>query len=221
MIIMIDIIVSILLIISGYIYISCYLNNLKITNVNMEVLSVDNKKIIYLISIIVLSVFLTIFFNRVYSDKIIYQLKSLILVLILFPIAVIDFKVNKIPNQLILFALGLRVIIYIVEYINYPMEIMNIIKSDLLGAFIIGGFFFLLLLIFKNSIGMGDVKLFVVMGLYLGFFGILNAVFYSLIVSFFVSVSLLITKKKGKRDTIAFGPSILIGTVISIILMGV
>ncbi len=87
-----------------------------------------------------------------------------------------------------------------------------------LAAVIIGAFFTILLLIFKNSIGMGDIKLFCLMGLYLGLSGLLNAVFFSLLVSFFVSIAVLITKKKARNDTLAFGPMIFLGTLVSIIM---
>ena len=88
------------------------------------------------------------------------------------------------------------------------------------GAIIIGGFFLIILLIFKNSIGMGDVKLFALMGLYQGLLGVFNSVFFSLIVSFFISIILLMLKRKNRKDVIPFGPSIYIGTVVGIFLTG-
>lgn len=64
------------------------------------------------------------------------------------------------------------------------------------------------------------MKLFAVMGLYQGLWGAVNSVFFSLLASFVVSVALLISKKKGRKDTISFGPSILIGTIAAIGLAG-
>ena len=77
-----------------------------------------------------------------------------------------------------------------------------------------------LLLAFKNSIGMGDIKLFAVMGLYQGLWGVINSVFFSLAASFVISIAFLITKKKGRKDSIAFAPSIFVGTVVAICLAG-
>ena len=57
-------------------------------------------------------------------------------------------------------------------------------------------------------------------GLYQGIWGATNAVFFSLLVSFFLSVVLLILKRVTKKDVISFAPSILLGTVISILLSG-
>ena len=109
---------------------------------------------------------------------------------------------------------------YIPEFISSPATGFLILKDNLVGAAVIGIFFFLLFLVFKNSIGMGDIKLFAVMGLYQGLWGAVNSVFFSLVVSFVLSVGLLITRKKGRKDTIPFGPSILIGTAIAIGLAG-
>ncbi|NLJ15657.1 MAG: hypothetical protein GX346_00795 [Clostridiales bacterium] len=144
----------------------------------------------------------------------------MVLVLIIFPIAAIDLKLQKIPNCFILSALVIRGLIYIAEFIISVPAAFSTLKDGFLGAIILGGFFLLLLLIFKNSIGMGDIKLFVVMGLYQGLWGAINSVFFSLIVSFFISISLLIGKKKGRKDTIPFGPSVLLGIIIAIALSG-
>lgn len=67
---------------------------------------------------------------------------------------------------------------------------------------------------------MGDIKLFALMGLYQGLFGVFNSVFFSLIVSFFISIILLILKRKNRKDVIPFGPSIYAGTVVGIFLTG-
>ena len=72
----------------------------------------------------------------------------------------------------------------------------------------------------KNSIGYGDIKLFIVIGLMLGLEGIWGAVFMSLLVSFFVALFLLICKKKKRTDSIPFGPAIALGTFLSVFLTG-
>ena len=72
----------------------------------------------------------------------------------------------------------------------------------------------------RNSIGFGDMKLFLVMGLMLSLDGIWGAVFLSLVASFFISGYLIITKKKTRKDAIPFGPAIAIGTYLSVCLSG-
>lgn len=73
---------------------------------------------------------------------------------------------------------------------------------------------------YQGSIGAGDIKLFVVMGLLLGLDGIWSAIFLSLVLSFITAIYFLITKRKGKKDAMAFGPALAIGTWLSIFLTG-
>ena len=79
---------------------------------------------------------------------------------------------------------------------------------------------FLCTLLMKNSVGAGDMKLFVVMGLLLGMHGIWGAIFASLIVSFVVAIVLLVSKKKTRKDAIPFGPALVVGTFLSVFLTG-
>ena len=74
--------------------------------------------------------------------------------------------------------------------------------------------------IMKGGIGMGDIKLFSVMALFLSIDGLIPAVIFSFIISFFVAIYSLISRKKTKKDAIPFGPSLLIGTYLSIFLCG-
>lgn len=220
MTIAVDIIVSVLLIAVGYAFACCYPEKNDANVPDKNALRITPIRLAYLIANVVGIGTLIAIFEIVYCMDVIRQVKLLALVTFLFPIAAIDFRVRKIPNQLLLMALLIRVLIYVVEFAVSIPEALNILKDGILGAVVIAGFFFLLLLVFKNSIGMGDIKLFAVMGIYQGMWGALNAVFFSLLVSFFFSIVLLITRKKSRKDTISFGPSILLGTMIAMALAG-
>lgn len=215
-----DILLSLLLIGGGYVFVCHYLRKEKAKLRQWHVLELSTKRICYLLSAVCVAAVLVILFEMIYELHWISQWKLLRLVLLLFPIAVIDFRLQKIPNQLLLFMVAVRCLIYIIEYCVLGRAAFVILKDNVIGALAVGIFFLLLLLIFKNSIGMGDIKLFVAMGLYQGLWGVINSVFFSLAVSFVISVTLLITRKKGRKDTISFGPSILVGTVIAIALAG-
>ena len=220
MIIAADIILSIVLLIIGYVSACYYLNEVKWNSINFAVLKPTRNKIIYLCFGVVAAATLIVLFQTVYKPGIIPQLKLLTLVMVILPVAAIDLRLQKIPNQFMLAALVLRVLLYIPEFIISTTAAFSTLKDNLLGAVIVGAFFLLLFLIFKNSIGMGDIKLFAIMGLYQGLWGAINSVFFSLTVSFVVSVGLLIAGKKGRKDTISFGPSILLGTIIAVGLAG-
>lgn len=214
------IVLSALLTAAGYVFVCCYLQQVGFRVIDRQILKITPVRLGYLIANVVGIGTLLVIFEAVYSLDVIRQIKLLVLVAVLFPAAAIDFRVQKIPNQLLAAALLMRVLIYAAEFAVSVPDAVNTLKDGLLGAAVIGGFFLLLLLVFKNSIGMGDIKLFAVMGLYQGMWGALNAVFFSLLVSFFLSIVLLITRKKSRKDTISFGPSILLGTIIAMALAG-
>ena len=90
-------------------------------------------------------------------------------------------------------------VLYIAELVFSPSTVLDSLKDGVIGAAVIGLFFLLISLVFKNSMGMGDIKLFALMGLYQGLWGAFNSVFFSLLVSFFLALGLLISKKKKRR----------------------
>lgn len=214
------VLISLILLLAGYIYACYYFNGVKGFVVDKAALKLNPKKLLYLIFGLVSAGILIFLLESFYSLNTISQVKLLSLVMIMLPIAAIDLREQKIPNKLLLAALAIRIVIYVVEFCVSSAMAFATLKDNILGAVVIGAFFLLLLLIFKNSIGMGDIKLFAIMGLYQGLWGAINSVFFSLMASFVLSIGLLITKKKGRKDTISFGPCILIGTIIAISLAG-
>lgn len=215
-----EVALSLILLITGFFATYNYLHEIKWNKFEKDSVRITRNKLLYLVCGLAIAALLITLFQLVYKQTFITQVKLLVLVFIVLPCAAADYKVHKIPNQFIVTALIIRTIIYAPEFINSASSAFTVLKNDLIGAVVIGGFFLIILLIFKNSIGMGDVKLFAVMGLYQGLWGAINSVFFSLVVSFFISVFLLITKKKGRKDVISFGPSILLGTVVAIAISG-
>jgi leader peptidase (prepilin peptidase)/N-methyltransferase len=67
----------------------------------------------------------------------------------------------------------------------------------------------------NDAMGMGDVKLLAPIGLFLGLKTGLTALVISVVLAGVASAALIIFKRKGKRDTIPFGPYIVAGTYIS------
>ncbi len=211
---------SLILLFSGYVYTVSYFSDRKKFPSFSCLKEITKTRVLYLAFSIVSCATLICLFSLVYKTNIINQVKLLGLVCLLFPIAAIDFRKQKIPNQLLIVGLTYRAVVLAIEYLLDYKTAWSITKDCLIGALIIGVFFLILLLIFKNSIGMGDVKLFALIGLYQGLWGAINSVFFSLLAAFVVSIILLLTKKKTRKDTISFGPTILIGTIIAIGLSG-
>lgn len=155
-----------------------------------------------------------------YGSACIFTIKRLIVIGLLWPIAAADYREYRIPNKMILLGLGLRVLLIIPELLVDGKEALPVLLTEGIAA--IGAILICLvcMLVSRGSLGMGDLKLMVLMALYLGIEGICYAMFISVFVTFFVSVSLLFLKKKRRTDVIPFAPFILLGTFISFILTG-
>ena len=146
--------------------------------------------------------------------------KRLALLCVLWPIALTDLKTMRIPNAFILLGLALRLILIPFELLFGEPAFWQTLVQELIaaGALLLASF--LCALIIKNSIGFGDMKMFLVMGLLLGTQGVWAAVFLSLLICFFAAVFLLISKRKSRKDAIPFGPALVLGTYLAAYLTG-
>ena len=123
----------------------------------------------------------------------------------------IDYKITLIPDEAHLY-------IIIISIINILFNIQNIFDF-ILGAIVGGGIFFLIaylsrLLLKKEGMGFGDVKLMASLGLLLGVKNILVVSLLSFFIGAVVGIILLLTKKMKKDSYIPFGPFIVISVFI-------
>jgi prepilin signal peptidase PulO-like enzyme (type II secretory pathway) len=177
---------------------------------------------IYSCVMILINVSIMIFVSLFYKDNSLLQnVRMLSFMSLLWPIAFIDYKTNRIPNILIIFGLVYRVIILGFELLTVEDGVWWGLATDAIAAVAIGGVMLLASLIARNGIGFGDIKLMVVMCLLLGMSGVWAAIFFSLIIAFITAVALLITKRKKKQDLMPFAPAIMLGTYLAIILTGI
>ena len=157
-----------------------------------------------------------------YKKSFIFITKRLVLVSLLWPMAVYDFKEYRIPNKLVLSGLILRVLIFLAEIvtIGFPAVFTSLISECIaaVGAAVVC---LLCMLLSRGSLGMGDLKLLVMMALLLGVEGICYSMFVSVFFAFVCAIVLLISKKKGRKDHMPFAPCILAGTIVALILCGV
>lgn len=152
-----------------------------------------------------------------YSDFI-GAAKLTTLVTLLAPISYIDFKSRKIPNKLLLSGLIARVVFYIIEFFMGKEEITGILFSDLKGMLLGGGIFLIGALAAKNSIGMGDVKMFAVIGLFCGYTRTMAVIMFSLFLCFVTAIILLLLKRKSLKDSVPLAPFVFVGTFLAMVL---
>ena len=142
--------------------------------------------------------------------------KLILLLGILQMAAIVDFKKKIIPNLLIALGIGIRLVIYVLEFILVREDFFAIMINDLIGFGIGFGLLFIVALISRGGLGFGDVKLFGVIGLMSGAIGTYSTLLFSMVFSAVISIVLLLLKKKGRKDSIAFGPCILLGYLVVI-----
>lgn len=177
--------------------------------------------LIYSCVFVLLNLAIAVFFIYMYPENtFLYSAKRFCVLSLLWPIGLIDYKTYKIPNPFIVYGLVCRGLILVAELFFEPDLVLGEFVSELIVAAAVGVAAILCSVCIRNSIGFGDIKLFLVMGLLLGADGTWSAIFVSLIIAFILTLFLLITKKKGKKDVVAFAPSAMIGTYISVILTG-
>ncbi|MDW5300404.1 MAG: prepilin peptidase [Sedimentibacter sp.] len=122
-----------------------------------------------------------------------------LIISLLITISIIDLKHKIIPDSLNIVG-GITGIIFII------LE-KTILTDSLIGAGIGLGLFLLIALI-TNAMGGGDIKLMAVLGLIFGVKGVLFITLFSFVTGAVISLVLLITKVKSRKDEIPFGPFI-------------
>jgi leader peptidase (prepilin peptidase)/N-methyltransferase len=134
---------------------------------------------------------------------------GLVLVTFLVPIAVIDLDIKKIPNKLTAPAAVLAVVL---GAVLAPGDLPEQLAAGA-GALL---FFLAPTLIHKKGMGMGDVKLVGVLGLYLGR-AVVPAIFIALILGVVVGAAVIAMKgmSEGRRAKIPFGPFLAVGALIA------
>jgi leader peptidase (prepilin peptidase) / N-methyltransferase len=134
---------------------------------------------------------------------------GLVLVTFLVPIAVIDLDVRRIPNALTAPAAVLAIVL---GALLAPHDLPEQLAAG--AAALI--FFMLPALLSKKGMGMGDVKLAAVLGLYLGR-AVAPAIFIALILGVVVGVAVMTSTgvTAGRKVKIPFGPFLAAGALIA------
>jgi len=134
----------------------------------------------------------------------------------------IDLKYQIIPDSI---QVALFIFVLLFSAISYKLQVTNnyllLITNYLFSGFIVMAPILLLWLVTKGrGMGFGDVKLAFTMGVLLGIKGGLMALYIAFVTGAVTGVILLIGKKKGLKSKIAFGPFLVIGTVIVLFFFG-
>jgi leader peptidase (prepilin peptidase)/N-methyltransferase len=137
-------------------------------------------------------------------------LLGLALVLLLVPITLIDLDHRIIPNRLTLAGAILAPALVL-------LTVPDAIAEHLIAGAAGGGFFLIAALAYPRGMGMGDVKLAAVLGLFLGR-AVGPAILVALVAGTLVGVAVIARKgaQEGRKTAVPFGPFLALGGVVAL-----
>lgn len=147
-----------------------------------------------------------------------FVLNSFVAILLIISFFV-DMKAQIIPNETNFIGFLVGMILVFIKFTKNSAEAVDALLGMLTGA----GIFllialFALLIYRKVGMGMGDVKLMGMLGLFFGFANTVQIFVFSFFVGAIISIFLLVTKIKKSDDYIPFGPFIVAAAFITMFL---
>lgn len=123
-----------------------------------------------------------------------------------------------IPNCILIILMIFRSVLYVMELIIASEQAVFNIKRGLYGMLFWTVMFTVIRLVCKDKIGMGDIKIMIVAGYYLGIYRCSLMMLVVLVIAVADIILKMILKKMKAKDYISFGPYISIGGYIALIL---
>jgi leader peptidase (prepilin peptidase)/N-methyltransferase len=131
-------------------------------------------------------------------------------VALLIVISMIDFDTMDVYTSTTIFGIVTGILFTIFGY-----YLNGNFMGYIIGALIGGGVISIIILLTKGM-GWGDVEICGVCGLYLGIKLTIVTIFFSFIFGSIYGIALILTKKKGRKDQMPFGPFIAMAAVFAI-----
>jgi leader peptidase (prepilin peptidase)/N-methyltransferase len=129
----------------------------------------------------------------------------LIISCFLIVIFVYDLKYYLVSDKIVYPAIFISVLYDV--YLALIANQFSIFFSSILGAVSMGGFFLFWVLVSKGKwMGIGDIKIGILLGLFFGIYQLFTALFLTFFVGAFISLILIIMKKKKLKSEIPLGP---------------
>jgi leader peptidase (prepilin peptidase) / N-methyltransferase len=132
-------------------------------------------------------------------------------------LALIDLDVHRLPNAIVLpgYAVGAALLVPAALLIAQPGRLV----AAGVGAVALAAFYLLLAVARPGGMGMGDVKLAGVLGLFLGFQGwgaLVVGAFSAFVLGGIFSLGLMLARRAGRASRIPFGPWMLAGAWVGV-----
>ncbi|MGP4044791.1 prepilin peptidase [Streptomyces sp. 2A115] len=134
-------------------------------------------------------------------------------------LAVVDFKVQRLPDALTLSLAGAALALLAAAAAG--PEHAGDWPTALYGALALGGGYFVLFLINPNGMGFGDVKLALGLGAVLGWYGwgaVLLGTFAGFLFGGLYGMGLIVIRRAGRKTSIPFGPFLIAGAFVGLLI---
>jgi prepilin signal peptidase PulO-like enzyme (type II secretory pathway) len=129
---------------------------------------------------------------------------ALVVTALLLCITLVDLQIRRIPDELVLALLAWAVVQML--WLGQPDW-----RAAVIGLAVAGGLFFVLALIGRGVVGLGDVKLEAALGALLGYPAVLAAMAAGVIAGGLAAAVLLLTRRAGRKEAFAYGPYLALG----------
>jgi leader peptidase (prepilin peptidase)/N-methyltransferase len=133
-------------------------------------------------------------------------------------LALVDFRVHRLPDVLTLLLAGAALVL--LGVVTFVPEHAGDWLTALLGALALGGSYFMLFLISPNGMGFGDVKLALGLGAVLGWYGwgaIVLGTFAGFLFGGMYGLGLVVARRAGRKTSIPFGPFLIAGALVGLL----
>lgn len=144
--------------------------------------------------------------------------KMLLGYLVVSAAAATDWETWKIPNRLVAVLFAGRLLFLLPEGIWEPHLMLSRFISSLLGCLVCGLLLLLVSVLTKGGLGAGDIKLFAGIGFLSGLYAVLYTLIFACTACGLMSVFLLLSRRKRRKDSLPMGPFILFGYVLMILM---
>ena len=132
-------------------------------------------------------------------------------------LAVVDLQHHLLPNRVVVPSIGIGALLLLLAAL--PDRDWEALLRALLGAAVLFLVFLVLALISPRGLGMGDVKLAGLIGLYLGWIGwgaVVVGAAAGFVIQALLALALLAGRRIGLRGELPFGPAMLLGAAVAI-----
>ncbi len=149
-----------------------------------------------------------------FGTQLVYTIFSLIFLCLIISLALIDLKHMILPDEM---TIGGSVVFFIYSFFNPNLSTLNGILTGI-GAFVIfwGIYIFYLKVRKMEGLGQGDIKMVLLLGLFLGVDKFIVTLLIASFLGLIVGIVVIIIKKKNFQYALPFGTFLSIGGYISL-----